>query len=651
MSRFLADDGISVLPKASAQPPRRLTADTVSRRPVREGGHRAVKPSARWLWARYLAFCLYPLAACGYAFVYTLALRQAGSDLVHGLFWVSTLFAVAATLLLIRAGCRPLEAGIATILIGAVFYLPKYFRSPHFFDYHDELAHWFATEELLRGHGAFVTNPDNLILKSYPGLHIITAALSSMTGLSVFAAGNIVVAWAHIASCLAIYSICRQLHPAQGVALSAVLLYGANPAFFYFDSQFSYESLGIIFLLVGILAAIRLLTPGVPVSWAETGLIGIVVLALIVTHHATSYMLALILVAFAALSSVRRRRNYRRASRQLVFLALLAVVGALVWLLAVARYTYSYLEAPIAADLAAIPRFFESTGHASRQLFNGIPIPAYEVLGSYISVLILLILYICTIVSFYRQRKKRDRRQSTFLLLGAVYFVTLPAIFILNDQTAKRPWVFAFIGLAVTCAPLVHRLLRRSRRLAWFGCLPLVLLLYIGGVVTLSGADIRFPGSFNASSDALATTPDVVAAASWLDTNYGADNPVIGDKVVANVFGAYGFQDVLTYEDYGYQPWRVVFPKYLGPGVYQELHSDGARFIVIDQRIAVGAPIYTYYFDSVEPGAGTGVRPFDMQSLNKFQHGPFMEIYNNGNIIIYEYLDWSKPPAQTEAGA
>src|ERR1700729_1282170 len=130
--------------------------------------------------ARCFAYCAFLFAACGYAIVYTLALHTGPTDLVHGLFWLCTLLILGAVQLLIKSNCRDREAALIAIVLGGLFYLPKLFRSPHFFDYHDELAHWYATEQLLAGHGAFVANPDNSIVQYYPALHVLTAALSSM---------------------------------------------------------------------------------------------------------------------------------------------------------------------------------------------------------------------------------------------------------------------------------------------------------------------------------------------------------------------------------------------------------------------------------------------------------------------------------------
>jgi hypothetical protein len=595
---------------------------------------------------RCLAYCTFPLTACGYAIVYTLALHTGPTGLVHALFWLCTLLALAAVQLLIRSGCRDREGSLIAVLVGALFYLPKYFRSPHFFNFHDELAHWYSTDQLLAGHGAFVPNQETLVVQYYPGLHVLTAALSSMTDLSVFAAGNLVCAWAHMTTCLAVYGVCRQIGRSPGVGLSAVMLYAASPAFFYFDAQFAYETLGLVFFTVVLLYAIRMASPASYMPWAEVGVLSILVLALVVTHHVTSYLLATTLVVLSLACYVLRHRAgvSRRSCRQLAVLAAVAVIANMTWLFTVARYTLTYLRGPIATDLAATFDYFSPTAQTTRQLFAGTEIPAYEVFGSYAAVVALFMLYIWVLTYLRRPDIRHDPRQWTLLLLGSLYFASLPVVFAFNDQTDKRPWAFAFVGLSVICAPLVHRLLTAPSWLVWLGSMGLMSILYVGGVVTFSGQEIRFPDVYNAGSDSLATTPDLVAAASWIDAHFGNGNPFIGDATVAQVVGAYGRQDPRTYENFGYRPWNVVFPKRLGPIVYDELARDDARFIVIDCRIATLQPLpRAYYFNAVEPGAGTGTRPFNAESLDKFKHGPFNEIYNNGNIVVWQYRNWARP--------
>ena len=605
--------------------------------------HRAPSVARGAQVPRTIAYTAFPLAGCGYACVYALALDNASVALVHDLFWTCTILVLGAVVALVRAGCGGGEAAVASALVGVIFYLPKYFRAPLYFNFHDEYAHWYAVQQLLTGHGLAVFNPDNLVVEYYPGLTTLTAAVSSMTGLSVYAAGNLVCVWAHTITCLAIYGVCRRLGLGPGVSLCGVVIFAANPAFFYFDAQFAYETLAVAFFAVVLLGAFRICSSDVDSPWTNVLILVVILAALIMTHHATSYVMAGVLTTLAITARVLRGRTglSRVACRQLGVLAAFSVVGALTWLLTVARYTFSYLGPLLSAEVTGVKDLFASAGHSSRQLFATAVIPGYEIAGSYLAVAVLIGLYIWMLSRLRRVDTRRDPRQLVLLFLSAGYFVSLPFVYALNNPTAKRPWVFAFIGLAGLGAPVAHKLLvGRLFGLSLVG-LSLVLILYVGGVVTMSGEDIRFPGSYEAGSDTLAATPDVVSAAYWLDSQFGNGNYIVADETDAQIFGAYGQQQPQTYEYFGYHPWNVVFPARLDAAVYNELSVDHARFIIIDKRIATQPPLpQGYYFNAAEPGANTGKRPFGVAALDKFRAGPFEEIYDNGNIVIWEYLEW-----------
>jgi hypothetical protein len=80
----------------------------------------------------------------------------------------------------------------------------------------------------------------------------------------VFASGNAVILAIRAAGCLAVYLLAERLGRAAwapsppAVALVAVLVFAANPAFAFFDAQFAYESLASPLVAVVVLTAARL---------------------------------------------------------------------------------------------------------------------------------------------------------------------------------------------------------------------------------------------------------------------------------------------------------------------------------------------------------------------------------------------------------
>ena len=66
-------------------------------------------------------------------------------------------------------------------------YLVTICYSPAAFTYADELSHWRTTVNILHTGKLFTANYVLPISPHYPGLEVLTSALVSVTGLSVFA--------------------------------------------------------------------------------------------------------------------------------------------------------------------------------------------------------------------------------------------------------------------------------------------------------------------------------------------------------------------------------------------------------------------------------------------------------------------------------
>ena len=92
----------------------------------------------------------------------------------------------------------------------------------------------------------------------YPGLEEVTAALSSVTGLSVFVTGLIIAGVAHLLFVSVLYLLFREVSGSHRVGGVAVLYYASNPLFTSFDSMFVYQTLALAFFALTLLTAWRL---------------------------------------------------------------------------------------------------------------------------------------------------------------------------------------------------------------------------------------------------------------------------------------------------------------------------------------------------------------------------------------------------------
>jgi hypothetical protein len=568
----------------------------------------------------------FPLAGSGYVLCYARATDGAGPAGVHALYWAATGLALLTAGAVYALSVRKRATALAlTLVLGVLLSLPKFLRAPTYFSFYDELAHWRATDDLLGGGRLFAENALNRVVGDYPGLHLLTAGAVGLTGGSVFVAGTLVVLAARLAGCVAVYLLAERLFRVPGAGLMAVLLFAANPTFGFFDAQFSYESLALPLVALVLFLALSPAGERLPVAVPI-----LLTLAVVVTHHASSYVLAVML---AVLPLARWRPG--RPPRPLV-LAGIATVATLVWLFAVARYTLVYIGPYVRSNLTSVPQFLTGSTRP-RRLFGGfLPIPGYERVASYLSVLVLFGLFVEALWALLRRRLRGGRAAWVLAGLGSLYFASLPLVALRGDQTAKRVWEFSFLGLAPLCGVALWSLMRR--RAIWSRSLGAALLgvVFVGCAAARSGEHIRFPGPYLPSADPRSATEDVLAAARWLRTAHGPDGRVAGDRTLAAVLGSYGAQRPNTYQENGRPTWRIFEPQQVTPEVNAEIRQSGVGWVAVDRRTAGVFPLTGFYFDESEPGAYVDTH-LSTRGLIKFDWAPgYRRIYDNGNIVLYE---------------
>jgi hypothetical protein len=597
----------------------------------------------------------FPLAGL----VYVAAYRAAEAGRVHpahGLFWLATAVGLlAAAGVVYWSADRSRAAAPVTAALAVLFSLPKFLRAPHYFNYYDELAHWRAVRDLLNGAALTDANPLNKVVVDYPGLAVVTATTTALTGGSIFAAGTAVVLAARVAGCLAVLLLAErvlagrvpagrvpagrvpaervlaeQLLPRTETALLAVAVFLANPAFMFFDAQFAYGSLACALVAVVLLFAVRLPDGGAALFVAALALAVLVV----VTHHGSSYVLAGVLALAVVVALVRRQRP----ARLLLPLAGATAVAVFAWLFTGARRTPGYVGPYVRSTLSSIPDFL-SGGSGPRRLLGGFPpTPVYEQVAAFVAVLVLFGAFCAGGWALYRRRGHDPTGNPTTItlaLLGAGYFLSLPLVALRDDQVVKRLWEFTFIGLAPICAVGFALLVRRWR---WAGAgllAALLLVVFVGSGVARSGEHVRFPGPYRPSADPRSLTPNLVAAAEWMRRTHGNDNRVVGDRTLAAAFGSYGEQVPVTYRENGVPVWLIFTPETVDGVVLRELRRGRIGWVAVDRRTAGNSPLTGFYFDESEPGAYVDTRLTDA-ALAKFDRAPFRRVYDNGTIVLYQ---------------
>ena len=171
-------------------------------------------------------------------------------------------------------------------------------------------------------------------------MEIFTTALSSLTGLSLYASGILLIGVADLIFVLALYLFFEHFTDSPRMAGIAAVLYMANPGYLFFDMNYAYESLALPLAVFVLFAVAR--RSKAPTS-QRLGLNVVILLglgAVVVTHHLTSFFLVaflllwtVILLILKAIAFVRRNRPHRdRIGPSPGWAAIAGLVIAFIWL-------------------------------------------------------------------------------------------------------------------------------------------------------------------------------------------------------------------------------------------------------------------------------------------------------------------------------
>ena len=274
---------VTSLLAAAAQPAATTTA--VSTAAVRSG---------RRTWAVPI---LTLTAALGVLLV-ALANRVAAGGATWGdipLFLGLIVIVVPISLRLLQVDVRGSESVALVVVLGLALYVCKIVHDPIVPGGYDEYLHLRTAQDIVSSHSLFL--PNNLLTVSpyYPGLELVTAAISQMTGLGVYESGMVVLGVARVALCLCLFFLFAMATSSSRVAGIAAAIYMTNPHFLYFDSQFAYESLALP-LAVAVLYMLLRRAHASQARWtALTALTLLAIVAVVTTHHVTGALLALFL--------------------------------------------------------------------------------------------------------------------------------------------------------------------------------------------------------------------------------------------------------------------------------------------------------------------------------------------------------------------
>ena len=562
-------------------------------------------------------------------------------------FWIGVLVvAVPPILPLLSERTSRTERLILVLMLGTALYLVKIMHSPSGFTFHDEFLHSATLTGIIATGRIFSENALLPTSSSFPGLEIATSALVTATGLSTFVAGLLMLGLLRILVVLALFLFIERISGSTRVAGLAALVYMANPAFVFFDAQFSYETMALGFALVVLASVASRAQPGEAgrVPWTFAALVALA--TAIVSHHLTTYVLVGFLALWALGTLIRDRRGASRDGPG--WLAPAAFVGAATWTLIVAPATVEYLRPPITRTVATILRII-STGAGARIPFEsaaGSIAPAWERI---VGIFAVLLLSMAIVLGVNHVRQTRTRSPVIWILMfAALAFPVSVGLRLTSSgpEASTRLSVWLFIGVSLATAIAITEIIvatgRHLGRVLVAGGLGIV---FMGGIISGWPPFARLPGPFLVGADTRSITPEGRAVSSWALEILGPANRIGADRTNALLLGSDGQQRVVTHPLDDVDLSTVFLTPSIGPFERGVLKRGKVHYLVSDLRLSSGPPELGSYYDAYEVGAGLGRTPPTVATLEKFDRMPTVSrIFDSGDIQVYDVSSLSSGP-------
>lgn len=523
------------------------------------------------------------------------------------------------------------------IIVGLALYLVKILHSPVAFTFSDELIHLMTAREIAVTGRLFTENPILPVSPLYPGLEMVTTALSNLSGLRIAEAGMLLLGVARLIFVMGLYLLYEQISGSERIASIATLIYMGNANFVFFLAQYSYESLALPMMSIILFLQAHYDGRG---HGIRSNMIIVAVLAagIIVTHHMTSYAMT-ILLAIGALTAFAVRRGAR--TRVIVTIALLVIGINIIWTFSIGNPVAGYLGPVFEGGINELLQVIRGE-LVGRELFKsgtGELAPLWERLTGFGAVGLVALAMPFGLYQIWR-RYRGNVPALVMGIIGVLYPLTLALRFTSRGwQIANRSSEFIFIAVAfVAAAGLVSFWLSRpSGRKLIPVMTVLVTIVFMGGIIAGWPPWGRLPGPYLVSADTRSIEPQGTSAATWTRQYLGTGHRVAADRVNRLLMGAYGLQDVITHLHDGIDLSWVYFTAELNANHRALLARTGTEYLVVDRRLSTMLPILGVYFEAGEPNSFAHQTPIKPEALAKFYGLPdFSRVFDSGDIQIYD---------------
>lgn len=572
------------------------------------------------------------------ALAFTLSLE--GFAWAELLYWTGLMFVVLPVAFRLITGTSSRQERIGLVaFLGLALYLVKIIHSPQMFIYSDELLHFHNADNILQSGRLFLANSILPESAYYPGLELATTALSSLSGLSIFTAGVILIGVARLVIVLALYQFFLLFSRSGRAAALAVLIYTTNSNFLYWSAQFSYESLALplgVLLLVALARWVYI--ENSDLRRGLTWLILFLTATIVITHHITTYALVGFLIAISMIYTILRK--YRKNVQPNTWgFALFAMALALFWVIVMANPTIFYLFQIFKYAFNNLVQIIVEGG-LGRTLFtsqSGVVAPLWERVIGIGSVILILIGTLLGWLTLYK-RKQLDPLAILLALVAVLYFGILGLRFIAAGwEIANRASEFLYVGIAFVVASglVAFRFKQSQYRLKPLILTGYVAILFMGGVIAGWSPSLRLAHPLLINVDGATLPPQGLEAARWMLDKLGPNQKIAAPSSDATLMQAYGRQYVMTGKIYSIidlltQPHTLDWQT-------DVLQKIGVRYLAVDRRRISWNSMSGQYFDSATGIVQNPDEFFPPEVAAQFDwqlKAP--RIFDSGDLVIYD---------------
>ena len=538
----------------------------------------------------------------------------------------------------------PRSRVVAVVSFGLLMYASWLAASPVYAAAFDETLHVTTLGIMTDGGGWFAPNTMLPVSPHYPGLELATSAVHWATGLPLMACQVVVVALARTALVLGLYLLGSRLTGSARGGGIVVLLYAASPQFWFFNAQFSYQTVALALLVGAVVFLLRAFrsTPDTTFhdrSGAWWPMLGVQLClgALAVTHHITSWLTvgALWLVALVLASfGEPRRARLAAVSAQL---GLLVVVA---WSALVAPLLARYLG-PVAGEAGTeIVRLIRSDGGQRATLSenpaNAAPLWETGVMG--LSVLLWIVLLLPSLRAAVAGRSL-GRSPARFVL--ATLAAAFPLLFAVRfspsaGEIADRASTFVTLGVVlVVTAWLAASHFDVLRRIRLRVAVPAALVLLVGGLILGSGPDWqRTPGPFLAGAEQRSVDSETLAVADWTARYLPADSRIAADVTLDRVLPTVAPVVPVTGSAGSVNVTPLFINETLDLEARQLLIRGKVDFVFVDRRLE-GETVHSGgFFEGTD--WGPTARTLTAEQLGKFEDATGFRLVLDGPVQVYD---------------